>query len=270
MTSLKAFKMDGLGNSFIIIDRRNKDISLSKEEIIKLKKTENFDQLIYIDKEQGDILPVKIFNHDGKEVDACGNGSRCVAYILGKEKNINEIKLKTKNRNLEANIFKDRIVKINMGKPNFEWNKIPISKKIDNENINLILENIELNKGFALNVGNPHIIFFVEDFHKYNLKKIGPLVENHELFPDRCNLTLAKIEDKKRIKIYVWERGAGITKACGTAACATTVAAFNKGLTERSVNIIFEQGSLFVEFDRSENIFMTGPVSRINEIDITF
>ncbi len=268
MASLKAYKMDGLGNSFIIIDRRNKDVSLSKEKIIKLKKTENFDQLIYIEKEQGNVLPITIFNHDGKEVDACGNGSRCVAYILGKEKNINEINLKTKNRNLEANIIKDKVVQINMGRPNFEWNKIPLSNNIDNKKIDLDLGDIKLNEGFALNVGNPHIIFFVNDCYKYDLKKIGPLVENHKLFPDRCNFTLAQVEEKKRIKINVWERGAGLTKACGTAACATTVAAFSKGLTERKVEIIFKQGSLSIEYNSNKNIFMTGPVSKINKIDI--
>ena len=146
MASLKAYKMDGLGNSFIIIDRRDKTINLSKNEIIKLKKTENFDQLIYIEEEQSNILPIKIYNQDGEEVDACGNGSRCVAYILGKEKNINEINLKTKNRTLTAYLVKDQIVKINMGKPNFAWNKIPISKKIDHKNISLpfiVIKDIE-------------------------------------------------------------------------------------------------------------------------------
>ncbi len=268
MASLKAYKMDGLGNSFIIIDRRDKAINLSKEEIIKLKKTENFDQLIYIDKEQNNILPIKIYNHDGEEVDACGNGSRCVAYILGKEKNINEITLKTKNRTLAAYLVKDQIVKINMGKPNFDWYKIPISKKIDHKNINLDLNGQSFEAGFALNVGNPHIIFFVKDCFENDIKKIGPLVENHNLFPERCNLTLAQINDKKNIKINVWERGAGQTKACGTAACATAVASFSKNLTDRKVQISFEQGSLEIEYDNNQNIFMTGPVSKINIINI--
>ena len=268
MASLKAYKMDGLGNSFIIIDRRDKTINLSKNEIIKLKKTENFDQLIYIEEEQSNILPIKIYNQDGEEVDACGNGSRCVAYILGKEKNINEINLKTKNRTLTAYLVKDQIVKINMGKPNFAWNKIPISKKIDHKNINLDLNGQSFKSGFALNVGNPHIIFFVKDCFENDIKKIGPLVENHNLFPERCNLTLAQINDKKNIKINVWERGAGQTKACGTAACAPAVASFSKNLTDRKVQISFEQGSLEIEYDNNQNIFMTGPVSKINIINI--
>ena len=269
MTTIKAYKMDGLGNSFIIIDRRKNDINLEKKEIIKLSKIESFDQIIFIDKEKNNVSPIQIYNQDGNEVDACGNGSRCVAYILGKEKNISRVSLETKNRILEASLLKEKLVKINMGKPNFDWKKIPISKNIDQKDISLVLNEVKLNNGFALNVGNPHIIFFVRNCFQYDLKKIGPLVETHNLFPEKCNLTLAQIEGRNSIKINVWERGAGQTKACGTAACATSVAAYCKNLTDRKTKIIFELGSLEIEYNSDENIFMTGPVSEINKVNIS-
>ena len=263
MASLKAYKMDGLGNSFIIIDRRDKTINLSKNEIIKLKKTENFDQLIYIEEEQSNILPIKIYNQDGEEVDACGNGSRCVAYLLGKDLNTKEVKLKTNNRLLNAKIVGHLDVELAMGKPIFEWNKIPLSKNLDHSNITLNIEDKVFADGFCLNVGNPHIIFFVKDCFEHDLKILGPKIENNKLFPERTNVTFAQVDDRKNITVNVWERGAGLTKACGTAACATAVAAMIKKLTENDINIKFKEGTLNLKIDKYLNIFMRGPVSDI-------
>ena len=139
MSLIHAFKMDGLGNDFIIIDRRKSKINLSKDEILQINNRNNvrFDQIIYIEKEINNIIPITIFNSDGNEVSACGNGSRCVAYLLSKEKKTNQIRLKTKNRVLEANIVEDFIVELKMGKPLFQWDKIPLSKKLDNKNISI-------------------------------------------------------------------------------------------------------------------------------------
>ena len=134
--------------------------------------------------------------------------------------------------------------------------------------ININIDNDNFSNGFALNIGNPHIIFFVQDCLKYNLTKIGPIIENHELFPDRCNVTFAQIIDRNNISVNVWERGAGLTKACGTAACATVVASNLKDLTEKNVNIKFKEGILNIEFDKDQNIFMTGPVSKVKKIKL--
>jgi diaminopimelate epimerase len=153
-----------------------------------------------------------------------------------------------------------------MGDPIFSWQKIPLSKNIDYKNINLKVGNEEFKDGYALNVGNPHIVFFVEDCFKYNLKQIGPLIENHELFPERINVTFAQIKDSSNILINVWERGAGQTKACGTAACATGVVAFEKKIAGNNNNIHFKEGFLNIEYDGI--ISMTGPVSDIKEIKI--
>ena len=268
MATINAFKMDGLGNDFIIIDRRINSINLVKEKIIQLGNRANigFDQIIFIEKEKENSFPITIFNSDGGEVSACGNGSRCVAYLLSKNLNTKEIKLKTNNRLLNAKIVGESDVQLEMGKPVFEWNKIPLKEKLDHKNITLDIDGKEFTYGFSLNVGNPHIIFFVKDCFEYDLKLLGPKIENHELFPEKINVTFAQIIDDTNILVNVWERGAGLTKACGTAACATGVAAYAKNLAKNEVNVKFKEGTLKIKYDENKNIFMTGPVSEIKTI----
>ena len=268
---IKAFKMDGLGNDFLIVDRRKDNISISKEKIIELGKRDSvgFDQLIFIDKidqKTPEYNPITIFNSDGEEVEACGNGSRCIAKILCDEEKKKDAVIVTSNRILKAQKISENSVRLAMGEPIFEWKKIPLSENINHKNINLKVEGIELKAGYALNVGNPHIVFFVEDCFKYELKKIGPLIENHEMFPKKVNVTLAQIKDMKNILVNVWERGAGLTRACGTAACATAVVAYEKKFTDNITNIHFKDGSLNIQYNGL--ISMTGPVSEIEEIKI--
>lgn len=271
MSEINAYRMDGLGNDFIIVDRRENSINLSKEKIIKLgdRKVLGFDQILFIEKLESDSYPIKIYNSDGGEVSACGNGARCVAYLLGKNLNIKEIKLKTNNRLLSAKIVGDFDVELEMGKPLFNFEEIPLSKTIEPSNITLKIDDKLFTGGFCVNIGNPHIVFFVADCFEHDLNEIGPKIENHDLFPEKTNVTFANVIDKKNIKVNVWERGAGLTKACGTAACATAVASFSKNLTERKVQIAFDQGSLKIEYNKDKNIFMTGPVSKINELSIS-
>ena len=269
MPTIKAFRMDGLGNKFVIVDRRKDLVDISKEKIIHLGNLESFhrdigfDQIIFIEKEVDKAFPITIFNSDGSEVSACGNGSRCVAYLLGKDLNTKIVRLKTNNRLLEAKILGDLDVELAMGKPIFEWDKIPLSKKIDHSDITLNIDDKIFTNGFSLNVGNPHIIFFVKDCFEYDLKILGPKIENHELFSEKTNVTFAQVDNKNNIKVNVWERGAGLTKACGTAACATAVAATIKKLTENNINIKFKEGNLNIKIDKDLNIFMRGPVSDI-------
>ena len=269
MAVINAFRMDGLGNNFIIIDRRKNSINISKEKILELGKRKSFhrnisfDQLIFIEKEINKAFPITIFNSDGNEVSACGNGARCVAYLLSKDLDAKKIKLKTSNSLLDANIIGNFNVKLAMGKPVFDWDKIPLIKKLDHDNITLSINNKTFTDGFTLNVGNPHIVFFVKDCFEYDLKILGPKIENHEIFPEKVNVTFAQIDDKNNITVNVWERGAGLTRACGTAACATAVASLKKKLTENDINIKFKDGSLNIKIDPDLNIFMTGPVSDI-------
>jgi len=269
MALINAFRMNGLGNNFIIVDRRKESINISKKKIIELgnrisfHRNIEFDQIIFIEEEINKAFPITIFNSDGSEVSACGNGSRCIAYFLGKDLNTKTIKLKTNNRFLDAKIIGDSNVQLEMGKPIFDWDKIPLIKKLDHDNITLNIGGKTFTNGFCLNVGNPHLIFFVKNCFEYDLKTLGPKIENHELFPEKINVTFAQINDKNNITVNVWERGAGMTKACGTAACATAVASLFKKLTENDINIKFKEGSLNIKIDESLNISMTGPVSDI-------
>ena len=182
---------------------------------------------------------------------------------MGKDLNTKKIKLKTSNRYLDANIEGEFYVKLGMGKPVFDWDKIPLIKKLDHANINLNIDDKIFTNGYCLNVGNPHIIFFVKDCFEYDLKILGPKIENHEHFPEKINVTFAQINDKNNITVNVWERGAGLTKACGTAACATAVASLLKKLTANDINIRFKEGTLNIKVDKDLNIFMSGPVSDI-------
>ena len=271
MATINGYRMDGLGNDFIIIDRRESYINLEKDQIIKLGDRTNigFDQIIFIEKEKNNSFPITIFNSDGGEISACGNGSRCIAYLLSKKTNSKKIKIKTSNRILDAEVVGDLSVKLNMGKPIFDWEKIPLSKESDHKKITIDIEGKSYQNGFCLNIGNPHIIFFVEDCFSYNLKTLGPKIEHHPIFPERTNITFAQINNKDTISGNVWERGAGLTKACGTAACATAVAALKNKLTSNKVNIKFKEGLLNIEIDHDDQVFMTGPVSKIKDIKLT-
>ena len=268
MAQINAYRMDGLGNNFIIIDRRLDNFELDKNKITNLsnKKAIPFDQLITIEKNDGKEYPIKIFNSDGIEVSACGNGVRCIAYLISQEKKEKRIKIKTNERALFAEIVSEKNVKINMGKPKFNWNEIPLSQKMNTQEILIDFLEKDYGLGFCVNVGNPHIIYFVDECTSIDIKKLGSRVENYKFFPERINVTFAQVLDKKNIKVNVWERGAGLTKACGTAACATAVAASKKGLVGKNSIIHFKDGDL--QIDYKDEIFMTGPVSDIKKIDL--
>ena len=273
MNKFEAYKMDGLGNDFIIFDNRKKSISLTKDQIIKISNRNNIgcDQVIFINKDDSGSAYLKFYNADGGKIAACGNGSRCVAYLLMEENNSKKISLKTESGILQAELKDKNLVNINMGEPNFDWKKIPLSKEIDTKNLGIKIKNLDGKEtigGFSLSIGNPHVIFFVDDCGKFDLNKIGPSIENHSYFPEKCNVTLATVKNKKHIMVKVWERGAGLTKACGTAACATAVSGAILKLNERCVNIEFSEGLLNIDWKINNNIYMTGKVSEIKKIMI--
>ena len=268
MALINAYRMDGLGNNFVIIDRRKNALEISKDNIVSIanKKIVPFDQLITLEKEEKNTFPIKIYNPDGIEATACGNGARCIAYLIFQENKQKNISIKTKERVLSAEVVAKQNVKINMGKPKFGWEEVPLSESMNTKQVSIDLLEKEHGNGFCLNVGNPHIIFFVKDCSKIDIKKLGPKIENYRFFPERTNVTFAQVLDKKNIKVNVWERGAGQTKACGTAACAVTVAASIKGLTDKSLQVHFKEGNL--QIDYKEEIFMAGPVSEIKKINL--
>jgi diaminopimelate epimerase len=270
---IKAFKMDGLGNDFVIIDQRSQNYNLTKDQIIKIcdRKFIGCDQLILIQRSDEKDAGLEFYNSDGSISGACGNGTRCVADLLSKENNDKEITLWTSSGVLKSQILGNYLVETEIGIPKTNWDEIPLNKNLDTKNLNIKIvnkNNIEHMGGTSVNVGNPHVIFFVDKIEDYDLKKIGPEIENHNYFPEKCNVTLAKIISKKLIKVKVWERGAGLTKACGTAACATAVAANINGLTDKTTDIEFSLGKLTISIDENNSVHMKGPVSDIKNIEI--
>ncbi|MBD1157837.1 diaminopimelate epimerase [Pelagibacterales bacterium SAG-MED17] len=269
----KALKMDGLGNDFVIIDQRQKNIALSKDQIIRICDRDfiGCDQLIYIKNSNNADAELEFYNSDGSGSDACGNGTRCVAYLLSKEKNKKNISLQVGSKQLNSKLLDDGQVETIIGVPKTDWKEIPLSENLDTKNLGLSIKdnnNKETVGGIGINVGNPHTIFFVNEIQNFSIEKIGPEIENHKLFPERCNFTLAQKINKNHYRVKVWERGAGLTKACGTAACATAVAANLENLRNSRTEIEFSLGKLIISIDENKQIHMKGPVSTIKEIDI--
>ena len=270
---IKAFKMDGLGNDFVIIDNRQKITNLSKEQIIKIcnRKFIGCDQLILIEKDSSADARLKFFNSDGGESGACGNGTRCAADLISKEKSNKIIIFTTLSGNLKSEILGNNFVTTEIGKAKIKWNEIPLSNEFDTKNLNIKINDLNNNEhsgGTAINVGNPHVIFFVAEIENFDIKKIGPKIENHKMFPKKCNVTIAKVINNNLIKVKVWERGAGLTKACGTAACATAFAGKLNKLTGNNTDIEFETGKLSINIDEKNSVHMSGPVSDIKKISI--
>ena len=269
---IKAFKMDGLGNDFVIIDNRQTITNLTKEQVIKIcdRKYIGCDQLILINKNDTSDASLEFYNSDGGISGACGNGTRCIADLLGKESNKKEIILTTLSGNLKSKIVGDKIVSTEIGIAKTKWDEIPLSKELNTNNVGIKINDKNNNKfsgGVTVNVGNPHVVFFVDNNENFEIEKIGPKIENHSLFPEKCNVTLANVVNKELIRVKVWERGAGLTKACGTAACATAFAAKQNELVNDKVDIEFSKGRLAISIDENNSIHMKGPVSDIEEIN---
>lgn len=271
--NIKAYKMDGLGNDFVIIDARSEEIELSNDQITKICDREYIgcDQLIIIKKNQKTDASLIFYNSDGSISGACGNGTRCIAEFLNKENKKETIVVTTSSGELISKILGDRLVSTEIGIPKLKWNEIPLSKDMNTKNLQIKISDKNGNDfigGTAVNVGNPHVIFFVDDISKFEIKKIGPIIENSEIFPEKCNVTIAQKINNDHIKVNVWERGAGLTKACGTAACATAYAGKINQLTGNNTDIEFASGKLSILIDEKESIHMKGPVSDIKEINI--
>ena len=262
-------KMHGLKNDFIIIDARTKKIFLNKKNIKKIsdrKKGLGCDQVVIIEKPKKKKTSafIKFYNSDGSITKACGNATRCVAFLLMKEYKTKKIALETESTLLNAFLAKNNQVSVDIGKAYFKWKQIPLKRKI---NINKINFNVDSYiKPALVNVGNPHIIFFMKNLKKINLKKVGPKIEKNHLFPERINVNFAKILKNNKIELRVWERGVGITKACGTGASATAVAAIkNKLINKRICYIHMDGGKLKIEYKKNGHIVMTGPTKTIKK-----
>ena len=260
MQNIEFIKMHGLGNDFVIIDKRSKDILISEDLVKKLsnrKTGAGCDQLITIKDSKNDVdAEIEIFNPSGDRAEACGNGTRCIARILFDEnKNKDLLKIQSDAGILEAKKEGDNI-SVNMGEVSTIWDKIPLSSQMDTMDIPIFIKGYS--NGVAVNVGNPHIVFFGDSIGETNLDEIGPYIENHKFFPTKTNVELVEIINSTSLKMRVWERGVGTTLACGSGACASVYAAWKKNLTDNKVEVILEKGSLFINIDKNKAI-MTGP-----------
>ena len=263
-------KMNGLGNEIVVVDLRRSKAVISADEARAVARKDGapFDQLmaLYPPRVAGTDAFVRIYNNDGSEAGACGNGMRCVADIMFNESGKSALTFETRAGLL--NCWKSDvplISSVDMGKPRFAWNEIPLSEKFeDTRAIELQIgpiDNPVLHSPSVVSMGNPHAVFWVDDVNAYDLAKIGPLLENHPMFPERANISLAHIVSRERIVVRVWERGAGLTKACGTAACAVVVAAARLKRVERKTTASLPGGDLLVDWrERDNHVLMTGPV----------
>jgi diaminopimelate epimerase len=254
-------KMHGLGNDFAIFDGRKQRIHIPAEKIRALANRQTgigFDQMVIIDPPQspGTDVFLRIYNADGGEVGACGNASRCIGKLLIDELKKPEVVMETVADKLTAKATGGKIT-VDMGNVNLEWKQIPLSREEKTESLS-ISEGI-LKQPVAVNVGNPHAVFFVDDVATIPLETLGPRIEHHSLFPARTNVEVAQVLSPTKIRMRVWERGAGITQACGTGACAVAVAGVRRGLTQRKATIVLDGGELEIEWRESDNrVLMTG------------
>ena len=260
-------KMNGLGNDFVIIDARAEPIRLSAATagaIANRKDGVGCDQVIVLEPSRIADVFMRILNADGSEVNACGNASRCVAALIRPSLGRDRLSIETRAGKLEAAAADDGLVTVDMGAPRFAWDEIPLAAPAaDTRAIGLTFalpDGRVLAEPCAVNVGNPHCIFWVRDADGYDLAAFGEKLEHHPIFPERANISLAELIDGRTIKLRVWERGTGITRACGTAACAAAVCAARTGRTGRKVDVQLPGGVLGIEWREMDgHILMTGP-----------
>jgi diaminopimelate epimerase len=267
-TALPFRKMNGLGNEIVVVDLRGTDRVLSDGEAraIARRPGAHFDQMMVLHdpRTRGTEAYVRIYNTDGSSAEACGNGMRCVGWTVAQQTERTALNFETVAGLLEVKVGGIDRITVDMGKPRFGWQDIPLAEPFhDTRAIELQIGPIDkplLHSPSVANIGNPHAIFWVEDVHAFDLARLGPMLENHPIFPERANISLAKVTSPSSIIVRTWERGAGLTRACGSAACAATVCAARKGLTGRQAIVTLPGGDLDIEWRADDRIFMTGPV----------
>ncbi|HEX9965208.1 MAG TPA: diaminopimelate epimerase [Allosphingosinicella sp.] len=255
-------KMHGLGNDFVIFDSREAPVEMTEARVRALADRRTgigCDQLILLEPSKVADVRMRIWNSDGGEVESCGNATRCVARLLGGAGWIETA------GGLLAASAKGESATVDMGEPRFGWDEIPLAFPMDTALMPVGWE--DLVEPFAVNVGNPHVVFFVDDPEAVELERLGPLIENDPLFPERINVSVAAIEGRA-IRLKVWERGAGLTRACGTGACATAVAAVSRGLVSSPVEVRLPGGSLSIAWAPGNTIAMSGPATHVFEGEV--
>ncbi|WP_293865337.1 diaminopimelate epimerase [uncultured Alsobacter sp.] len=262
-------KMNGAGNEIVVLDLRGSTVSVTPAEAraIARARESHFDQLMVL---HDPVTPgtdafLRIYNTDGSLSGACGNGTRCVAWAALQGTDRRSLVLETQAGLLPTTRDGDVVFTVDMGRPRLRWDEIPLAEPFeDTTGIELQVGPIDapvLHTPSVVNMGNPHAIFWVADVEAHDLARVGPLLENHPIFPERANISLAQVTSPTTIRLRVWERGAGLTRACGSAACAVAVAAARKGLTGRRVVISLPGGDLTIHWrEEDDHVLMTGPV----------
>lgn len=257
-------KMHGLGNDFVVIDGRSGSLVLTEANVRAIgdrKTGVGFDQLIVIEPTAtpGATAFMRIYNPDGSEAGACGNASRCVAWLLMGESGGDKAVLETISGLLPAN-RSGEFITVDMGPARLGWQEIPVAAECDTLHMPVAVEGYSDPVG--TNMGNPHATFFVPDADAVDLARVGPLLEHHAFFPNRANIGFVSVKDRQHIRFRVWERGAGITRACGSGACAALVASVRRGLVDRKAEVLMDGGPLIIEWRESDgHVLMTGPIA---------
>jgi diaminopimelate epimerase len=273
MTALPFLKMHGLGNDFVVIDLRDHPVSLTLAQrrwIADRRRGIGCDQLILLEPPRQKMADVfmRIHNPDGGEAGACGNATRCIAAKVMAEKATRHVIVETISGLLDADAADGGHIAVDMGPVLLDWREIPLAEACDTLHLPVSLG--PLSDPVGVNVGNPHAVFFVPDAESLDLSGLGPVLERHRLFPERANIEVAHVVSPERIRMRVWERGAGITQACGSGACATVVAAARRKLTGRGATVVLDGGELLVEWLPDNHVRMTGDWAESfrGEIDI--
>lgn len=261
---MKFWKMNGAGNAFMIFDARETPFSPSPDHIQSIASDMKADQVIALEQAMGKDVFMRIWNADGGEVSACGNVSRCVGHLMLEETGKDRVTIQTEADILKAFKADDGLICVDMGSPLLGWEDIPLSEAMDVRGVDVKIGPIDnpiLSRPAVVSMGNPHAVFFVDDVDAFDIPAIGPLVEWHPLFPEGTNVGFAQIIDRETIRLRVWERGAGLTQACGTGACAALVCAARAGHTERKARMILDGGDLDIAWlEANDHVMMTGPV----------
>lgn len=263
-------KMHGLGNDFVIIDGRENNLELTLEQrqhISHRKRGVGCDQLIILERSQSwaEMSFMRIYNPDGSEAEACGNATRCVAHVLMREDQVDNIIIETVAGSLNCWREGEQLVRVEMGKPKFKWDEIPLSKECDTLHLPLGYDPA------AVNIGNPHCVFFVDNIENIDVARVGSQCEVNPLFPNKTNVEFVQVLASDHIRMRVWERGAGVTEACGSGACASAVAAIRRGLTERKMTVTLDGGDLVIEWPSDDApVHMTGPVTYVFDGELNF
>lgn len=272
MAARRFIKMHGLGNDFVVVDAREAPFALGEAEARALadrREGVGCDQIVILEPARRDeaAVSLRFLNSDGGEVGACGNGTRCAASLLLAANNAEEIALETRAGLLRARAGEDGLVSVDMGEARFDWRDIPLAHEMDTLHLDLTLDGLA--DPVATSMGNPHATFFVPDIAEVPIFALGSKLEHDPLFPERANIGVAQVIGPDTLRLRVWERGAGLTRACGSGACAAAVAAARRGLTGRRVRVVVDGGALDIVWRADGHVLMAGPVaiSFVGEVD---